>query len=48
MTKTKKSDYYFHKCAVCGTEWFSKNENPTVCNNIECSNRTHWKDGNIR
>jgi len=41
-------DYWRHECIVCGNIWYSKNENPKVCSNVECTNRTNWKNGNKR
>lgn len=40
--------YWKHKCAVCGLIWYSRNENPKVCSNVNCTNRTNWKKGNKR
>lgn len=40
--------YWKHICAVCDHIWYSKNQNPKVCGNVKCTNRTHWKRGNKR
>lgn len=43
-----KNGYWEHNCVICGETWYSKNENPKVCNNKKCTNRTAWKDGKKR
>ncbi len=49
MLSTKvEGNYWKHKCAICESIWYSKNENPKVCNNVECTNRTNWKNGKKR
>lgn len=44
--KKVKGGYWEHACLICLTVWYSKLENPNVCGNVKCTNRTHWKDGN--
>ena len=48
MSKEVKGDYWEHVCLICGIVWYSKNENPKVCSNTHCTNRTRWKDGKKR
>lgn len=43
MSKKVDGNYWRHECRVCDNVWYSKNENPKVCSNVNCTNRTHWK-----
>lgn len=40
-----EGDYWKHECAICNLIWYSINENPKVCSNVKCTNRTNWKRG---
>jgi len=48
LNKKVKGEYWEHICEICKTIWYSQKENPKVCSNVLCTNRTHWKDGNKR